>query len=140
MTRVLFTDRDLGIRFGDILAAAGLTVERHRDHFPPDCPDETWLREVGRRGWVALTHNSRIRYTPNELKAVMEHGVALLVVIGAAPYPDLAQAFVRTWPRIDAFLGRHEPPFIAKVYRPTPAESARRADAAGRVELWHPKP
>jgi len=85
LTRVLFTDRDLGNRFGDILAAAGLNVERHRDHFPPDCSDETWLREIGRRGWIAITHNRRIRHTPNELASVMAHNVALLVVIGAAP-------------------------------------------------------
>ena len=139
MTRVFFTDRDLGIRFGDVLAAAGLTVERHRDHFPPDCPDETWLREVGSRGWIALTHNSRIRYTPNELACVMENRVALLVIVGAAPYPDLARAFVNTMPRVDAFLNWHSAPVIAKVYRPTPAEVARRPNAAGRIELWHPK-
>jgi hypothetical protein len=71
--RVFFTDRDLGVRFGDILAGAGLTVERHRDHFRHDYPDEDWLREVGARGWVALTHNSRIRYTPNELVSVVEN-------------------------------------------------------------------
>src|SRR5438874_914842 len=64
---VFFTDRDLGIAFPAILAAAGLSVERHRDHFPPDCADERWLEVVGQRGWVALTHDRHIRYKPNEL-------------------------------------------------------------------------
>ena len=86
MNRVFFTDRDLGNQFPDILIAAGLTVERHRDHFSHDCADEEWLRVIGRRGWIAITHNSRIRYTPNQLRAVMEHSVALLVVIGHARY------------------------------------------------------
>lgn len=31
--RVFFTDRDLGIRFGDILSDAGIRIERLRDHF-----------------------------------------------------------------------------------------------------------
>ena len=62
MTRVYFTDRDLGKRFGEILKAGGLTVERHGDHFAPDTPDEAWLAEVGRRGWIVLTHDRRIRY------------------------------------------------------------------------------
>jgi len=136
---VFFTDRDLGARFPEILSAAGLSVERHRDHFPPDCADETWLRVVGQRGWVALTHDRRIRYKPNELNAVMRHRVALLVVVGKAPYPDLARAFVTTFPRIRRFLERNAPPFIAKVYRPTPAEVARNPDAPGRVEIWYPR-
>ncbi len=85
MTVVFFTDRDLGAQFPAILAAAGLTVERHRDHFAPDCDDEVWLRTIGQRRWVALTHDRRIRYKPNERNAVMRHNVALLVIIGDAP-------------------------------------------------------
>lgn len=64
MTRVFFTDRDLGNTFPEILKRAGFAVERHRDHFPPDCPDEDWLAEVGKREWVALSHDTRIRYKP----------------------------------------------------------------------------
>lgn len=139
MTVVFFTDRDLASRFPAILAEAGLTVERHRDHFPPDCADDVWLRSVGQRGWVALTHDRNIRYKPNELRAVMRHNVALLVIVGHAPSPELARAFVATLPRVSRFLARNRPPFIAKVYRPTPKDAARKRKAPGRVELWHPK-
>jgi hypothetical protein len=138
LTIVYFTDRDLGKRFGEILKAGGLTVERHVDHFADETPDEEWLAEVGRRNWIALTHNRRIRYTPNERDAVMRHRVGLLVIVGKAPYPDLARAFVATLPRIEAFLAGHRPPFIAKVYRPSPAEVARHSASPGRVELWYP--
>lgn len=137
MSRVFFTDRDLGKKFPQILREAGLMVERHADHFAHDCPDEEWLRGVGERGWVAITHDSRIRYKPNELEAVVRHRVPLLVVVGRAPYPELAAAFVSTLPRIESFLDSHERPFIAKVYRPSPDE--RRQDRLGRVELWFPQ-
>ena len=137
MTFVYFTDRDLGNRFPEILSSHGLTVERHGDHFAPDAPDETWLEVVGSRGWIALTHDRRIRYKPNERDAVMRHRVALLVIVGAAPFPDLAHTFLATLPRIERFLTRHRPPFIAKVYRPLPA-GKRRSAAPGRVELWYP--
>jgi PIN like domain len=133
---VYFTDRDLGLRFPQILRDSGLTVERHRDHFPPDARDEEWLETAGRLGWVALTHNSRIRYTPNEKDAVMRHAVRLLVIIGRAPYPDLARSFVATRDRIETFLAQHTPPFIAKVYRPSPADLAKDPSAAGRIERW----
>ena len=65
MNPVFFTDRDLGKRFPAILRDAGLTVERHADHFAHDCPDETWLEVVGKRGWAAITHDGRIRYKPS---------------------------------------------------------------------------
>lgn len=136
---VFFTDRDLGKRFPEILAAAGLQVERHADHFAPDCSDETWLREIGQRGWVAITHDGRIRYKPNELAAVIEHQVTLLVMVGHAPYPQLAQYFVATRNRILDFLSRHQPPLIAKVYRPSATLIAENPEAPGRIELWYPR-
>jgi hypothetical protein len=134
---IYFTDRDLGKSFAEILRSAGLTVERHADHFTEQTPDEVWLEAVGGRGWIALTHDRRIRYKPNERDAVMRHRVALLVIVGAAPFPDLARAFVTSLAVIERFLAHHEPPFIAKVYRPSPTAIARRNTAPGRIELWY---
>jgi hypothetical protein len=139
LSRVYFTDRDLGKQFGGILRSGGLTVELHADHFAHDSPDEVWLAEVGRRGWIALTHDGRIRYKPTEREAVMRHGVALLVIVGKAPFPELARAFVTTLPRIETFLAGHDPPFIAKVYRPPPGDATGSAASPGRIELWYPR-
>jgi len=139
LTLVFFTDRDLGNAFPEILKRAGFAVERHREHFPPDCPDEDWLAEVGKREWVALSHDTRIRYKPNELAAVIRHQVRLLVIVGKAPFPDLAASFVATRERIEAFLEDAPAPVIAKVYRATPAQLAESAGAAGRIERWYPK-
>jgi hypothetical protein len=139
VSRTFFTDRDLGKQFPDILRAAGLTVERHADHFSPDATDEEWLEKVGRERWTAITHDTRIRYKPNELSALVRHRVGLLVVVGHAPYQELARNFVATARSVEAFLRKREPPFIAKVYRPSqPAVSVRRR-ASGRVELWYPR-
>ena len=97
------------------------------------------LFQVGRRGWIALTHDRRIRYKPNEREAVIRHRVGLLVIVGAAPFPDLARAFLTTLPSIEHFLDRQEPPFIARVYRPMQSHTARLGDSPGRVELWYPR-
>jgi hypothetical protein len=134
---VYFTDRDLGKRFPEILKSGGLTVERHADHFAHDAADEIWLAEIGKRGWIAVTHDRRIRYKPNELRAVTQHGVALLVIIGKAPFPDLANSFVNTRSVIENFLRGRKPPFIAKVYRPSAAETKRKSASPGHVELWY---
>ena len=137
MTRAYFTDRDLGKRFPETLSSAGLDVERHHDRFPPDGPDEQWLEHCGRTGRIAITHNERIRYTPNELAAVNQHRVALLVVVGKVPLAELALNFVQTLPRIEEFVDRHRPPYIAKVYRPA-VLSLERKTAQGSIVLWYP--
>ena len=139
MSLVFFTDRDLGKRFPDILVSAGLTVERHQDLFPHDCPDEQWLQYVGENSRVAITHDGRIRYKPNELAAVQRHRVGLLVVVGKAPFPLLALHFVDTMPMISTFLAQHEAPFIAKVYRPSRSDVAKDPNAPGSVSLWYPR-
>jgi hypothetical protein len=136
---VFFTDRDLGNALPKTLAASGLTVETHAAHFAPDCPDAEWLGVVGSRGWIAVTRDTRIRYKPNELAAVVRHGVALLILVGNVTHAELAANFVRTVPRITAFLGQHSPPLIAKVYRPSAAEQGRSPSAPGSVSLWYPR-
>lgn len=138
MSVVFFTDRDLGNRFPDIFVAAGLTVERHRDHFRPDCPDEEWLQTVGANGWVAITHDARIRYKPNERDAVIRHRVKLLVVVGKVPLADLAANFVSTMPKVEPFLAAHRAPLIAKVYRPPQPKSGHPSSTAGDIVLWYP--
>ncbi len=139
MSFIFFTDRDLGNVFPDILSAGGLTVERHGQHFSADCSDEEWLRVIGERGWIAVTRDTRIRYKPNELAAILTNRVALLVVVGKAPHAELAHGFVRTVPRIVRFLERHEPPLIAKVHRPAAADLLRNRQAPGHVSLWYPR-
>jgi PIN like domain len=139
VSRIYFTDRDLGKQFPRILADAGINVERHGDLFQPEGSDEQWLQHCGASGRIAISHNSRIRYVPNELEAVKRFKVALLILVGQATTAELAHNVVRTLPRIEAFLGDRSPPFIAKVYRATPAELAKFAAAPGRVELWFPK-
>jgi hypothetical protein len=135
---VYFTDRDLGKRFPEILRAGGLAVHSHADHFVHDTPDEEWLEAVGQNEWVAITHDTRIRYKPNELQAVRDHNVRLLVVIGKAPFPALAKHFVDTVPKIEAFLEPATAPFIAKVYRPSPKDLTGNANAPGSIVHWYP--
>ena len=136
MARTFFTDRDLGRQFPSVLRDAGISVERHSDHFPDNMPDEAWIAAVAGRGWIAVSHDKAISRRPNERAAVFAAGLGLLIVVGKATHRDLAMNFVATYPRIARFIERYEPPFIARIYRPAPADVARRPKAIGRVELW----
>jgi hypothetical protein len=63
----------------------------------------------------------------------MQHGVALLVIVGKAPLPDLARSFVNSRAVIENFLRGRRPPFIAKIYRPSSSATAPHSSAPGRI-------
>jgi hypothetical protein len=143
---VFFTDADFGPTEGcdvvTIFRAAGLTVEPHHAHFPPPgsggrpTPDHVWLAECARRGWVAVSKDDQIRYSPLAKQVIMENGVQLFVCIGAWSHPRLAQNFVHTLPRIHRLLGRlGDQPFIARVYMVTDDDDFASGES-GNIKLW----
>jgi excisionase family DNA binding protein len=102
---VFFCDRDLGRQFPTLLAEAGIQVERHDVHFGPTTSDADWLAEIGRRGWVAVTRDSRIRYSPLALSVLMQSGVRLFVLVGKLPTVEAAATFVKWRDAINATVG-----------------------------------
>jgi len=97
----------------EALRQAGLRVEVHDDHFPPDASDADWLRAVGQRGWVVLTKDERIRRRPLKHAALLDAGVRAFV-LGT----DMGQAFVRAGGAMENLLRRRrQRPFIATVTR-----------------------
>ena len=67
-----------------------------------DVDDDIWLREAGRRGWVVLMKDDRIRYRPEEQRAVLEARVACFCLHPSKGLTgeDMAEAFVRALPKI----------------------------------------
>jgi PIN like domain len=122
---VLFLDECLGSTdVPTALREMGIRVELLHQHFEPDIDDTDWLVEVGKRGWVVLTKDQRIRHRRAEFQALLDAGVAVFVLkSGNLTGKDTANAFVRAYPRMQKVLRDHEPPFVAGL------------DAAGRVTL-----
>lgn len=121
-----FTDRDLGPSVAAALRAGGLRVEAYHEHFERDnVPDEEWLQVVGVKGWIALSHNRRIRYERDEIDVLMTHGVRAFFVIGKGPHPALAAAILHNIHRIRRLIAKNSEAFVAKVYQ-----------GDGGVELW----
>src|SRR5688572_10687631 len=92
---VFFTDRNLGHQFPEQLRAAGLKVERHDDHFDALTADPQWIGKVGRKGWVALTLDARIRYSPLAVATLLESGARLFVIVGRLTTQEAAELFIR---------------------------------------------
>ena len=115
---VIFLDRNLGRTVvAERLRQAGVRVEIHDDHFPDQrTPDETWLRFVGERGWVAITPDARIRYRENERAAVRSANVRQFVLTARGlTGVEIGELLAAAIPKIRRLVEEFEPPFIGKI-------------------------
>jgi len=115
---VFFTDRDLGPSVATALTKGGLKVEAYHEHFVLDnVPDGEWLRLVGTNGWIALSHNKRIRYERDELDDLMSYRVKAFFIIGKGPHPAFAAAVLRNLRKVLRLIHENEDPFVARIYQ-----------------------
>jgi len=114
-----FLDRSLGKHVVAVaLRLAGAKVEVHDDHFAPDATDEHWLAEVGRRKWIVLTKDNRLRYHRREKAALLRHGVSAFILTARdLKGNEMAGAFTTALPRIERFLRTHTKGCIVAVSR-----------------------
>jgi hypothetical protein len=80
---VLFLDESLDSdSIAEALTDAGVKVERLTHHLPRGTRDEEWLSLAGRKGWVVLTRDKRIRYRRLERLALESARVRAFVFTG----------------------------------------------------------
>lgn len=115
----LFIDRDAWSTKLDLaLRAAEIPFVAHRDVFAHDTPDETWLAEVGRRGWLVLTRDQNIRRRPDELKALRDAGVLLFALTsGNLSAQETADLVIASWPKMVRIAGTTIRPAIFSITR-----------------------
>jgi hypothetical protein len=76
-----FVDRSLGGAFvAGALREAGHAVIAHDDEFEADARDVEWLHAVGKRGWVVLTKDARIRTNAIERGTLLSSKVAAFML------------------------------------------------------------
>ena len=100
-----------------MIVSAGIQLEKLLDHFPSGTPDAEWIPEVAQRGWVALTHDRRIRYNRRNRDAAMNSGARIIVISSGATRVEMARIFLELHDHVLRFLHENEPPFIARLYR-----------------------
>jgi hypothetical protein len=116
-----FIDRSLGRRIvPDALRGVGLTVHTMADVYGErigqQLLDETWLRDVGERGWVVLMKDDAIRRRPTERDALIAGGVRAFCLTNAQLRGDAqARRFVSNLRRIIR-QARRPGPYIYGVY------------------------
>lgn len=103
-----------------------MSIELHVDHFAKGTQDVDWLPLVAAKGWILLTLDTRLRYNKLEQKAILDNGLPVFLIVGGRRHDEKAELFLKARNKIERFLERHRPPFIAKIY------------ANGQVERWLP--
>lgn len=99
-----------------VLANAGVSVERHLDHFSRGTPDEDWLPLVGKNGWALLTTDKRIRFRTNEKQAVIQHKVRMFYFSkNDLSGEQMASALEKALPEIRKLYFKQPPPFFAAI-------------------------
>lgn len=93
------------------------------DHFPNGTDDVSWIPIVAQHGWVALTHDLRVRYNEIERDAIMASGLRVIVIRSGTTHAEMARIFLDLREQIIDFLRQHPPPFITRLYR-------------DRIEMW----
>jgi hypothetical protein len=112
------------------LRAAGAAVEVYVDHFPRGIPDETWLAEVGRRGWLVLTKDLQIRYRSVETPALLRSGVgAFALTAKNLSGAENADILVKALPRMERCAAGH----LGRSSRPCHARAGLRLSCEARA-------
>lgn len=70
---------------------AAANVEHVGGAFPYGTEDDVWLSTCGKRGWIVLTRDQRIRHRRLELDSLQSYGVAAFCfIVGEATADDVA--------------------------------------------------
>jgi predicted nuclease of predicted toxin-antitoxin system len=114
---VVFLDRSLGKQvIATALRTAGFQVEVHDDHFSADAKDEQWLTEVGRKSWVVLTKDKKIKYRVVELTAVVAANAKVFTLTaGSVQGSEMAAIFIKAMPKIKTYVETNAPPYIVRI-------------------------
>ncbi len=115
---IYFVDRSLGRKIPRALKARGYDVIAHDDVFAQNTDDEHWLPEVGRRGWMILTKDDRIRFRPAERDALMTFKVGCFTMMRHNDtWEQLRDSLFLAWPHIEEISASEARPFMYAVYQ-----------------------
>jgi hypothetical protein len=115
----LFIDRNSGGRiFRDILAKADIKVVLHDEEFEPTTPDEVWVKEIGKKRWIAITCDARTMKAPLFLAALKRSTARVFILEGlnGASAEGKAQCIIDAYDKIIE-ISRREPPLFWKINR-----------------------
>lgn len=109
-----FIDRDLGRGVPRALQQVRDDVIYLEQRYAHDTPDEEWLSQAGREGWIVITRNRKISTNPAQQRAVRDHGVRCFCLVQKRPLTkwQMLTRLVRSWDAMEAAVDTRPAPFM----------------------------
>lgn len=77
---MIFIDRSIPKGVADALKAVRDDVRWLEDEFRHDTKETVWLHEIGKRGWLVVSRDKKIRTRPGERRALLDAGVGCFIL------------------------------------------------------------
>lgn len=102
-----------------MLSAAGVPIVLHDEEFSRVTPDETWIIEVGRRGWIAVTGDNAITRDPLAMRHFSRSQLYLFVLLGlnGATPAGKAECIRRSYEKMCALAQNNPAPRLWRIGR-----------------------
>ena len=113
-----FLDRGLGVySIAEALIREGIEIQTLRDRYGEakgqQIQDETWIKEATLDGYVLLHKDKRVRYRPNERRALIESEARSFALSnGNISGADASARYLRHWTKILGAIRRRPAPFF----------------------------
>jgi len=129
----LYFDRCVGVGLPNALRMLGLTNVYHqhidprlvpgwtwkpgqRELFAVDTPDDIWLSEVGKRGWVVIGQDYRYHERAAECTAIRQHSIKVFYLWGAtASKLEKMKAYINAHDDILDAVRTQSGPFVYRI-------------------------
>lgn len=111
-----FFDNNLSHHLAEGMKAFLEDAVHLQDEFPKNAEDADWLPTIGKRGWILVTRDERIRKNPAEIKAYRKHRVGAFFLGGKnRSRCELIRQLVRNWPRMKELSAKTPKPFAFRI-------------------------
>lgn len=116
---MIFIDRSIPRGVAEAIKQVRDDVRWLEDEFPHNIKDPEWLPEVGKRGWLVISRDKKIRTRPGERRALMEANVGAFIVAQKQNPTrwEYLKLLARTLDEMEAVFARTDRPFIYTVSR-----------------------
>jgi hypothetical protein len=116
---MIFIDRSIPRSVAEALKLVRADVRWLEDEFPHDVKDADWLREAGRREWLVIGRDRRIRHRTAEKRAILDYRVGYFCIAQDANPTrwEYLRLIVGTLDQMEHLFATVERPFIYGIYR-----------------------
>jgi len=116
---MIFIDRSIPRGVADALKKVREDVRWLEDEFSHDTKETDWLPEIGRRGWLVVSRDKKIRTRPGERRALLDAGVGCFILAQKQNLTrwDYLKLLATTLDEMERVFANTERPFIYAVGR-----------------------